>query len=284
MIAETNDNGTVVVTPSNGMCITNNEIYLEPNKSITVPNTDGISSIYEVFPANIPNRLLSDELGQEFWKGFFRDGRTDYSYAFVNSGAVNIVPPKAIDAKTASYMLMNCTKLVDASGIIINITSEKPTCVSLCMGCLLLTHPPQISFSPSAHVVRSYVCTYTNCFLLQEAVIWLGDGTQSAAGERTDMANCFLNCNELQDLAFIGKGSPKNLDLSSCKKLTVASMRTLENALMDVSNETAGTYEIAINSEIDGAMSEELKTAFNTKGWTLIVKDEENEEGGSIEA
>lgn len=283
MMTEINNNGTATVTPSEGMCLITKTLYLQPNTSLIMPDIKDINSVCEVFTENVPNRLLSDDLGQEFWNGFFRDGRADYSYAFVNSGAVNIVPPKAIDAKTASYMLMNCTKLVDASGIIINITSEKPTCVSLCMGCLLLTHPPQIRFSPSAHVVRSYVCTYTNCFLLQEAVIWLGDGTQSAAGERTDMANCFLNCNELQHLAFIGKGSPKNLDLSSCKKLTAASMQTLENALMDVSNETAGTYVIAINSEIDSDMSEELKTAFSSKGWTLIVKSTE-EEGGNAEA
>ena len=173
---------------------------------------------------------------------------------------------------------MNCTNLLDASGITVNITADKPTCVSICMGCALMAKPPQIRFTGNTHVVRSYVCAFTNCIHLKSAVIWLGDGTQSASGERTDFANCFMNCNEIQNVAFTGKGSPKNLDLSSCKKLTLESLKTLEAALMDVSEETAGTYEITISSETAALMSEELTAAFTTKGWTLNVEEEETTE------
>ena len=274
MIIVNTENG-VSITPSDGMLLTNGEIYLD--NAITVGNTFDISKLHEVFPENMPSEDISDEMGQEFWDSFYKNGRTDFSYGFVNAGAAYIVPPQPITAKLISYILMNCTNLIDASGITINLTADKPTCVSICMGCSSLTKPPQIRFIGNAHVVRSYVCAFTNCINLTEAVIWFGDGTQSASGERTDMANAFMNCNELQHLAFTGKGSPKNLDLSSCKKLTLASIETLEAALMDVSEETAGTYEITISSETAALMPEELTTAFAAKGWTLNIKEETTE-------
>lgn len=208
-----------------------------------------------------------------FWNSFFREGRTDFSYAFVNRGDTSIVPPKVINASIASYMLMNCTGLIDGSTIRLNITNKKPNVLSLCMGCVKLTKPPDISFSEEAHVVRSYVCAFTNCVQLREAVIWLGDGTQSASGERNDMANCFLNCSELQNLTFTGQGSPKNLDLSSCSKLTYDSYVSLSTAVMDVSGETSGAYSITVATGADVVMGEDVMTAFADKGWTINVKE-----------
>lgn len=213
--------------------------------------------------------------GASYWEAFFKEGRTDYSYAFINNGAIEIKPTQVINASSISYILMNCSNLVDASPIVINLTSDKPNCLSICMGCVLMEKPPTINFTgENAHVIRSYVCAFTNCIHLKSAVIWLGDGTQSPSGERTDMANTFMNCGELQSLAFTGKGSPKNLDLSSCKKLTVESIETLETALMDVSEETAGTYEITISSETAALMPAELTAAFTAKGWTLNIEEE----------
>lgn len=277
MIIESAETG-IRIMPSSGMILTNGEIYFPADIAIEVPAAFDTSKIYEVFPANIPSEELIDNMGADFWESFYRTGRTDFSYGFVNAGAAYIVPPQPITAKLISYILMNCTNLLDASGITVNITADKPTCVSICMGCALMAKPPHIRFTgENAHVVRSYVCAFTNCIHLTEAVIWLGDGTQSASGERTDMANTFMNCNELQHLAFTGKGSPKNLDLSSCKKLTLASIETLESALMDVSEETAGTYEITISSETAALMPEELTTVFTVKGWTLNIKEETTE-------
>ena len=212
---------------------------------------------------------------QRFWNSFYREGRTDYSYAFVNSGASEIIPPEPITANLISYALMNCVNLTDGSSIIFSITSDNPKCVSVCMGCLMLTRPPTVNFvGENAHVCRSYVSMFANCVKLTEAAIWLGDGTQSASGERVDMANTFLNCTELQSITFTGSGSPKNLDLSACKKLTVESIESLLGALQDVTGETAGTYEFKISSETSALMSEELKTAFTDKGWTVNVAEE----------
>lgn len=276
MILTENENGTITITPSGGMLLTNGEIYFPSDTAIDVPAAFDISKIYEIFPANLPSNVIPDGMGQEFWDGFFKTGRTDFSYGFVNSGASYIVPPMPINAKSISYMLMNCTNLIDASGITINLTADNPNCLSVCMGCALMEKPPVINFTgENAHVVRSYVCAFTNCMHLKSAVIWLGDGTQSASGERTDFANCFMNCDELQNLAFTGKGSPKNLDLSSCKKLTIESIQSLLAAIMDVSEETAGTYEITISSATAALMPEELTTAFADKGWTLNVTETE---------
>lgn len=276
MIIESVETG-IRIMPSSGMILTNGEIYFPADIAIEVPTAFDTSKIYEVFPANIPSEELIDNMGADFWESFYRTGRADFSYGFVNAGAAYIVPPQPITAKLISYILMNCTNLIDASGITINLTADKPTCVSICMGCAAIKKPPQIRFIGNAHVVRSYVCAFTNCIHLTEAVIWFGDGTQNASGERTDMANAFMNCGELQHLAFTGKGSPKNLDLSSCNKLNLESIQTLEAALMDVSEETAGTYEITISSETAALMPEELTTAFTVKGWTLNIKEETTE-------
>lgn len=274
MIIAATDTGKNI-SPSDGMLLTNGEIYID--HSMTVSNTFDLSKLYEVFPENVPSEDITDKMGQEFWNGFYKTERKDFSYAFVNSGAEYIVPPSPIEAKSISYMLMNCSELIDASGITVELTADKPTCVSICMGCTHMTKPPKICFSDTAHVVRSYVCAFTNCMRMTEAVVWLGDGTQSAFGERTDMANAFMNCSELQHLSFTGSGSPKNLDLSSCVKLTLASIKTLVTAIMNVTEAIAGTYDIQISNKTAELMTEELKTAFSDKGWTLKIKEEAEE-------
>ena len=217
-----------------------------------------------------------DVFGADYWDSFFQEGRKDFSYAFVNSGVEYIKPTKAIGANLISYALMNCKNLKDGSNIVFNITAGNPKCVSVCMGCALMAKPPKINFiGENAHVCRSYVSMFANCMKLTEAAIWLGDGTQSASGERVDMANTFFKCRELQNLCFTGSGSPKNLDLQHCTKLTVESMQSLLNALQDVTAEAAGTYEIKISSVTAESMTDELKTAFADKGWTLNIIEEE---------
>ena len=138
-----------------------------------------------------------------------------------------------------------------------------------------MTKPPVINFTgENAHVCRSYVSAYANCAKLTQCTIWFGDGTQSASGERTDMANTFLNCSALTSLTFSGSGSPKSLDLSACKLLSNESIQSLYNALMDVSAVTSGTYKITINSDIQTKITA-LSLDFAAKGWTLEVKQEE---------
>ncbi len=213
--------------------------------------------------------------GADFWTGFFKTGRTDFSYAFINNGATEIKPTQVINATVIKYMLLNCSELVDASPIVVNLSADNPVAVGVCMGCLKMTTPPVINFTgEDAHVCRSYVSAYANCAKLTQCTIWFGDGTQSASGERTDMANTFLNCSALTSLTFSGSGSPKSLDLSACKLLSNESIQSLYNALMDVSAVTGGTYKITINSDIQTKITA-LSLDFAGKGWTLEVKQEE---------
>lgn len=213
--------------------------------------------------------------GADFWTGFFKTGRTDFSYAFINNGAAEIKPTQAINATVIKYMLLNCSELADASPIVVNLSANNPVVVGVCMGCSKMTKPPVINFTgENAHVCRSYVSAYANCAKLTQCTIWFGDGTQSASGERTDMANTFLNCSALTNLTFSGSGSPKSLDLSACKLLSNESIQSLYNALMDVSAVTSGTYKITINSDIQTKITA-LSLDFAAKGWTLEVKQEE---------
>ncbi len=214
--------------------------------------------------------------GADFWMGFFKTGRTDFSYAFINNGAAEIKPTQAINATVIKYMLLNCSELADASPIVVNLSANNPVVVGVCMGCSKMTKPPVINFTgENAHVCRSYVSAYANCAKLMQCTIWFGDGTQSASGERTDMANTFLNCSALTSLTFSGSGSPKSLDLSACKLLSNESIQSLYNALMDVSTVTSGTYKITINSDIQTKITA-LSLDFAAKGWTLEVKQEES--------
>ena len=214
--------------------------------------------------------------GADFWTGFFKTGRTDFSYAFINNGAAEIKPTQVINATVIKYMLLNCSGLADASPIVVNLSANNPVVVGVCMGCSKMTKPPVINFTgENAHVCRSYVSAYANCAKLIQCTIWFGDGTQSASGERTDMANTFLNCSALTNLTFSGSGSPKSLDLSACKLLSNESIQSLYNALMDVSAVTSGTYKITINSDIQTKITA-LSLDFAAKGWTLEVKQEES--------
>ena len=214
--------------------------------------------------------------GADFWTGFFKTGRTDFSYAFINNGAAEIKPTQVINATVIKYMLLNCSELADASPIVVNLSANNPVVVGVCMGCSKMTKPPVINFTgENAHVCRSYVSAYANCAKLTQCTIWFGDGTQSTSGERTDMANTFLNCSALTNLTFSGSGSPKSLDLSACKLLSNESVQSLYNALMDVSAVTSGTYKITINSDIQTKITA-LSLDFAAKGWTLEVKQEES--------
>ena len=214
--------------------------------------------------------------GADFWTGFFKTGRTDFSYAFINNGAAEIKPTQVINATVIKYMLLNCSGLADASPIVVNLSANNPVVVGVCMGCSKMTKPPVINFTgENAHVCRSYVSAYANCAKLIQCTIWFGDGTQSASGERTDMANTFLNCSALTNLTFSGSGSPKSLDLSACKLLSNESIQSLYNALMGVSAVTSGTYKITINSDIQTKITA-LSLDFAAKGWTLEVKQEES--------
>ena len=213
------------------------------------------------------------KLVDDIYQLIINENRVDYSYAFVNWNATNILPSSEINAKLVNYMFMNCINITDMSNVIINITADKPNVISYCMGCLQMTVPPTINFvNENAHVVRSYVCAYANCRKLTTAKIWFGDGSQSAAGERTDMANCFLNCGEITSIVFDGQGSPKNLDLSPCVKLEIDSIESLYNALMDVSG-LNGTYTISLSSTTNELINEDLKSNFKSKGWTIQIKE-----------
>lgn len=212
-------------------------------------------------------------IADDIFKLIINDRRTDYSYAFVGWSAPRLQPPRAINAQTASYIFMNCSELSDASGITLNITSDKPNLISYCMGCLKMTVPPNVSFTgANMHVVRSYNYAYANCPLLTKATIYFGDGTQSATGERTDMASCFFNCKKLTDIEFKGFGSPKSLDLSPCTELSLSSVESLYNALMDVSQVTSGAYQITFAAQTLELMSDELKGGFAAKGWRINGK------------
>ena len=268
----------------------------DPYATMTINRQDGKSNVEKILTlahretfdhpdGSVTEEKLSSELlekinalhgfGADFWTGFFKTGRTDFSYAFINNGAVEIKPTQAINATVIKYMLLNCSELADASPIVVNLSADNPVVVGVCMGCSKMTKPPVINFTgENAHVCRSYVSAYANCAKLTQCTIWFGDGTQSASGERTDMANTFLNCSALTSLTFSGSGSPKSLDLSACKLLSNESIQSLYNALMDVSTVTSGTYKITINSDIQTKITA-LSLDFAAKGWTLEVKQEE---------
>lgn len=247
-----------------------NELYSRLLKIKAV--FSGIKNAAERFGLDYSGRTAEGYMciADDIFDLIINDKRTDYSYAFFNWSAMKIQPPKPINAQTASYIFMNCTELTDASNIKLNITSDKPNLISYCMGCLKMTLPPNVSFTGvNMHVVRSYSYAYANCLLLTRATIYFGDGTQSATGERTDMASCFFNCKKLTDIEFLGMGSPKNLDLSPCTELELSSIEGLCDALMDVSQATGGTYRIVLAAATLERMSEELKAQFAEKGWSL---------------
>ena len=253
--------------------------YLKKTEMDTTPTEDSVNpvtsgGIYDAINGLQTQINALHGFGADFWTGFFKTGRTDFSYAFINNGAQEIKPTQVINAENIRYMLMNCSELLDASPIVVNLTADKPVMIGVCMGCLKMTVPPVINFTgENAHVCRSYVSAYANCINMTQCTVWFGDGTQSASGDRTDMANTFLNCGALVDLTFSGSGSPKSLDLSACTLLSSESVQSLYNALTDVSTLTVGTYKITVNSEIQAKITA-LSLDFSAKGWTVEVNEE----------
>ena len=211
-----------------------------------------------------------------FWNGFINDNqRTDYSYAFANWSHSQIIPPNELTAEKVIYMFMECRNLQEADNISIIVKNNNPSMQGFCMGNYSMIKPPDVTFvkkdGSAVQAVRTWISAYANCKKMQNCSIYLGDGTQDPIGSRNSMQNTFVNCEDLVDLVFEGKGSPMYLDLSGCKGLSYESMLSLKEALMDVSGATSGNYDIKIAAETYALLSDEDKASFEDLGWNLVV-------------
>lgn len=198
--------------------------------------------------------------------------RKDYSYAFSNWNAARLAPP-VINADNVMYMFYNCGKLLDGKDIEINITSSIPKLIGFCQGCSSMRNAPKLNFTnKNAYMVTTYKQAYCGCISLENAEIWLGDGTMCPEDEEsTDMTKCFDGCMNLENVTFCGSGIASKLDLSASQKITAETMQSLCNALMDVSEEE-GTYSFTVSSATNAIISDELRNTFTAKGWTIGIK------------
>ncbi len=286
----------VKLTATEGMVLTNGyayskEIYLGVNDSaenwteITEAEYNEIKYQFEVI-ANAENGDISqlaqmlDKAEEQLKKAY--DGRTDFSYAFANTG-YTVLPIRNIAATSIIYMLMNCQKLTTCEDVTITVNSDNPSALYVCANCSNMTVAPTFAFKNSegdtlVQAVKTWTSAFLNCSAMTSCAVYLGDGTQDPVTTRNMFQNSFKNCFNIQQLAFTGHGSPMYLDLSDCKKLTRESMLSLKNALMDVSEAESGVYEIKMAEATYNLYTDEEKAEITALGWTIITKEAENEE------
>ena len=214
-----------------------------------------------------------------FWDCIQQNGeRTDYSYAFCNTDYEEINPKYPITADKVMYMFMGCSKLKDASNIVIDITADKPNMMYVCANCNSMTKAPIFNFL-NAPIIKTYTSMYTGCYSLSSVSVYWGDGSADAVTQRNACQNMFFKCWELTDVDFgaAETGSPTGLDLSYAKELTVASVQSLLSSLKTIPSGSAGKYEITLAAETAGKLTPEIMDGFTAKGWTIISKTREKE-------
>ena len=227
-------------------------------------------------PIDFAAKILS--ISGDNWDSIQAGGnRRDYSYAFANTTYSILNPSYELICEKCVYMFMNVQGLTDLSNITLNIISSNPNMSYLCMGCIDLVNAPVMAFSYStATAVRTWVSAFANCVSLKNAEIYFGTGEQNPVSVRNNMANCFFKCRKLKNVTFSGKGSPNNLDLSYAEDLSVESLHSLAESLMDVTEAEAGTYEITINSDQQTKLNAyALNDIITGKGWRLILAERE---------
>lgn len=227
------------------------------------------------------NLEVDDGLGISYWDGLQQNGeREDYSYAFCNASYPVLNPQHPINANRVMYMFMGCTELINANNILVNITSENPNMMYACANCIKMTKAPLFNFI-NVPIVKTYTSMYAGCVLLEDAIIYWGDGTADPITQRNSCQNMFYRCERLKNIDF-GKaetGSPLYLDLSYAKELTMESVLSLYNSLKTIDAEKAQTdgsiHDITISTETMNLIKSEAPDIINNfaqKGWNLIEK------------
>lgn len=212
-----------------------------------------------------------------FWDSIQQKGkRTDYSYAFCNTDYEVLKPIYPINAEKAMYMFMGCTKLIDASNILINVTAKNPNMMYVFASCNNLEKAPIFNFA-DVPIVKTYVSMYAGCYSLKSASVYWGDGSQDPVTQRNACQNMFFKCRSLKSVDFGNEetGSPTGLDLSYAAELDSASVTSLLNSLKTIPSGSSGKYEITLADKTVEAMSEETAAAFVAKGWTITSKTRE---------
>lgn len=238
----------------------------------------GISELIK--PSDFPEKIdeVFDAGKMSHWDGLQQNGeRTDYSYAFCNTNYEEINPKYPITAEKVMYIFMGCSKLKDASNIVIDITAEKPNMMYACSNCNSMTKAPIFNFL-KAPIIKTYTSMYTGCYSLSSVSVYWGDGSCDAVTQRNACQNMFFKCWELTDIDFgdTETGSPTGLDLSYAKGLTVASVQSLLSSLKTIPSGSAGKYEITLSPETIEKLASEVLDAFALKGWTIKSETREN--------
>lgn len=268
-----------VINATQGKALTNGKIY---GLSVFLAENENENNYYEI-PLELAEQIFNiksamDEREIEYWSNIQENGkRTDYNYAFFKWISSDIFPYHPINADSVMYMFLDCKSVKDLSKVIINCTSDSPNLMYICANCLLMEQAPIIKFTnPDATAVKNYVSAYANCMALTSVSVWWGNGSQNPVSTRNNCQNMFFKCEALTDIEFTGQGSPLSLDLSYCTRLTKASVMSLYDSLMDVSEATAGVYKILLHVDTLGLLTEEEIENFNSKGWLLEGKDNED--------
>lgn len=268
-----------IINATQGKVLTNGKIY---GASIILAENENLNNYYEI-PSELAEQIFNTKAAMnereiEYWNDIQENGkRTDYNYAFFKWNSSDILPYYPVNADSIMYIFMDCKNAKDLSKVVINCTSDSPNLMFICANCFVMEQSPLIKFTnPNVSVVKNYISAYANCMALTFVNVWWGDGSQNPVSVRNNCQNMFFKCEALTDIEFTGQGSPLSLDLSYCTGLTKASVLSLYDSLMDVSEATAGVYKISLHIDTLGLLTDEEIKNFNSKGWLLEGKDNED--------
>lgn len=196
---------------------------------------------------------------EDFWGQFQNYGaRTNYQYAFANTGFEVINPPYGFENLTnASQMCSGCK----AEEIVI-YNSKTASWDSAFFNCQnLLRIKGHIAFPPST--VTKYMCRA--CEKLKE---FESLDVSELSIANTQFVEAFSLCSALEEIRFTGTISC-NVKFSYSPNLSHDSLMSIINALTDYSEDTSGTtHKLTIGTTNVSKLTDEEKDTIYQKGWT----------------
>ena len=198
-----------------------------------------------------------------FWDAFQENGnRTNYNSAFFYwpdetfQPKYDIVPTGSAISMFSNSKIKNLKDIIEKAGIIFD-TSKSTDVGYMFNAASYLTEAPLIDATNSKSVDR----LFNQCGSLKKASVVFPENKITA------YTNAFQQCVELEDFTAYGV-IDFPLSLSTCSKLTNASVQSIIDCLKDLTGAT--TQTLTVHQNVRNRMTpEQVDTIVNVKNWTL---------------
>ena len=197
-----------------------------------------------------------------FWDAFQENGnRTNYNSAFFYwsdetfQPKYDIIPTGSAISMFSNSTIKNLKDIIEKAGIVFD-TSNSTDVGYIFNGASSLTEAPLIDATNSKSVDR----LFNQCASLKKASVIFPENKITA------YTNAFQQCVALEDFTAYGV-IDFPLSLSTCKKLTNASVQSIIDCLKDLTGQT--TQTVQFHSDVVLKLTDEQFATITAKNWTI---------------